>query len=59
MKDKEKKVKATEEAKKEEHPEEKGVQLTEEEMAKVNAGMWITKAEYDESGPTIAHRKCF
>ena len=21
--------------------------------------MWITKAEYDESGPTIVHRKCF
>ena len=21
--------------------------------------MWITKAEYDESGPQIVHRKCF
>jgi actin beta/gamma 1 len=21
--------------------------------------MWITKSEYDESGPTIVHRKCF
>jgi len=21
--------------------------------------MWITKAEYDESGPTIVHKKCF
>ena len=21
--------------------------------------MWITKAEYDESGPAIVHRKCF
>ncbi len=21
--------------------------------------MWITKAEYDESGPNIIHRKCF
>ena len=21
--------------------------------------MWITKAEYDEAGPTIVHRKCF
>jgi len=21
--------------------------------------MWITKQEYDESGPTIVHRKCF
>merc|ERR1711915_424995 len=21
--------------------------------------MWITKGEYDESGPTIVHRKCF
>lgn len=21
--------------------------------------MWITKAEYDESGPGIVHRKCF
>merc|ERR1711966_410852 len=21
--------------------------------------MWISKAEYDESGPTIVHRKCF
>eukprot|EP00497_Spongosphaera_streptacantha_P005860 TRINITY_DN853_c0_g1_i1.p1 TRINITY_DN853_c0_g1~~TRINITY_DN853_c0_g1_i1.p1 ORF type:complete len:94 (+),score=22.64 TRINITY_DN853_c0_g1_i1:100-381(+) len=20
--------------------------------------MWITKSEYDESGPTIVHRKC-
>jgi actin beta/gamma 1 len=23
------------------------------------AGMWITKSEYDESGPSIVHRKCF
>merc|ERR1712217_963810 len=22
-------------------------------------GMWISKGEYDESGPTIVHRKCF
>lgn len=21
--------------------------------------MWITKGEYDESGPSIVHRKCF
>ncbi len=21
--------------------------------------MWISKQEYDESGPTIIHRKCF
>ena len=21
--------------------------------------MWISKSEYDESGPTIVHRKCF
>ena len=21
--------------------------------------MWIAKAEYDESGPSIVHRKCF
>jgi len=21
--------------------------------------MWITKEEYDESGPGIVHRKCF
>lgn len=21
--------------------------------------MWVTKQEYDESGPTIVHRKCF
>merc|ERR1712031_46387 len=21
--------------------------------------MWISKGEYDESGPTIVHRKCF
>ena len=21
--------------------------------------MWITKTEYDESGPSIVHRKCF
>jgi len=21
--------------------------------------MWITKGEYDESGPNIIHRKCF
>ena len=21
--------------------------------------MWITKQEYDESGPNIIHRKCF
>jgi len=21
--------------------------------------MWITKAEYDETGPQIVHRKCF
>jgi len=23
------------------------------------ANMWITKQEYDESGPSIVHRKCF
>ena len=23
------------------------------------AAMWITKEEYDESGPAIVHRKCF
>ncbi|MBA0643769.1 hypothetical protein Goklo_019649 [Gossypium klotzschianum] len=21
--------------------------------------MWISKGEYDESGPSIVHRKCF
>jgi len=21
--------------------------------------MWIAKAEYDEAGPSIVHRKCF
>ncbi len=21
--------------------------------------MWVTKAEYEESGPSIVHRKCF
>lgn len=21
--------------------------------------MWISKAEYDEAGPSIVHRKCF
>jgi len=21
--------------------------------------MWITKSEYDDSGPSIVHRKCF
>nr|AFK44654.1 unknown [Lotus japonicus] len=21
--------------------------------------MWVTKAEYDESGPSIVHQKCF
>lgn len=21
--------------------------------------MWVTKQEYDESGPSIVHRKCF
>jgi actin-related protein len=25
----------------------------------MGAPMWISKAEYDESGPTIVHRKCF
>lgn len=25
----------------------------------VNIQMWITKAEYDETGPAIVHRKCF
>ena len=39
MKNKEKKVKATEEeAKKEVQPEEEGVELTEEELAKVSGG---------------------
>ena len=23
------------------------------------SSMWITKDEYDESGPSIVHRKCF
>ena len=23
------------------------------------ADMWVTKQEYDESGPSIIHRKCF
>jgi len=22
-------------------------------------GMWITKSEFDESGPSVIHRKCF
>ena len=25
----------------------------------LNLQMWIAKAEYDESGPSIVHRKCF
>lgn len=38
--------------------------LTEEDLESVNGGqqfdgMWITKAEYEESGPTIVHRKGF
>ena len=39
MKNNEKKVKATEEVKEEVQPEENGVQLTEEELAQVNAGL--------------------
>ena len=39
MKDNEKKVKATEEVKKEVQTEEEGVQLTEEELAKVSGGI--------------------
>jgi actin len=23
------------------------------------ATMWVTKADYDETGPSIVHRKCF
>ena len=38
MKDKEKKVKATEEAKKEVQTDENGVQLTDEELAQVTGG---------------------
>ena len=44
MKDKEQKVKATEEVKEEVQTEEEGVQLTEEELSKVSGGcdshMW-------------------
>lgn len=25
----------------------------------VNMQMWVTKAEYNENGPGIIHRKCF
>ena len=39
MKD-EKKVKATEEVKEEVQTEENGVQLTDEELSKVSAGLW-------------------
>ena len=39
MKDNEKKVKATEEAKKEVQTEEEGVQLTDEELSKVSGGI--------------------
>jgi len=28
-------------------------------MIFLNLQMWIAKAEYDESGPSIVHRKCF
>ena len=28
-------------------------------MECLNLQMWISKAEYDESGPSIVHRKCF
>ena len=38
MKDNEKKVKATEEVKEEVQTEEKGVELTDEELAKVSGG---------------------
>lgn len=41
-------------------------ELTEEELIQVVGGsisnfstMWVTKAEYEESGATIVHRKCF
>ena len=45
MKD-EKKVKATEEeAKKEEHPEEEGVELTDEELSKVSGGYMKVQVE--------------
>ena len=39
MKNNEKKVKATEEVKEEIKPEENGVELTEEELSQVNAGL--------------------
>ena len=38
MKNNEKKAKSTEEAKKEVHPEENGVELTDEQLAKVSGG---------------------
>ena len=46
MKNKEKKIKTTEEAKKEVQPEEKGVQLTDEELSSVAAGRgWWAELE--------------
>ena len=46
MKDNKKKVKATEEAKKEVQTEEEGVQLTDEEMSKVSSGgKWVPVIE--------------
>ena len=44
MKDKEKKVKATEEVKEEVQTEEEGVQLTDEELSSVAAGGESTRA---------------
>ena len=33
--------------------------MTKELAALAPSMMWISKAEYDESGPSIVHRKCF
>ena len=46
MKDNEKKVKTVEEAKKEVQTEEEGVQLTDEELSSVAAGIELPNNEY-------------
>ena len=51
MKDNEKKVKATEEVKEEVQTEEEGVQLTDEELSSVAAGV----EPPDHSNPAIPH----
>ena len=48
MKNKEKKIKATEEAKKEVQTEEEGVELTDEQLSKVSAGSYYTDFGKDD-----------